>query len=86
MQTYFADGLINIGLTGQLIRFEFGTALPVVNKEGKQEVRLTPTQQVVMPLEGFMRAFGAQEQVIKKLIADGVIKVQHPADPDVIVS
>ena len=28
----------------------------------------TATQQVIMPLEGFVRAFGIQEQVINKLI------------------
>ena len=27
-------------------------------------------------MEGFVRAFGMQEQVIKKLIADGVLKAQ----------
>jgi len=32
-----------------------------------------------MPMEGFVRAFEAQEQLIKKLIADGVLKVKGPA-------
>ena len=29
-----------------------------------------------MPMEGFVRAFGMQEQAIKKLVADGVLKAQ----------
>lgn len=62
-----------------LVRIDFGTATPVTNTEGAQEVRLKPTQQVVMPMEGFVRAFDAQERVIKKLIADGVLKVQVPS-------
>jgi len=33
---------------------------------------------VVMPLEGFVRSFGLQEQIVRKLIANGVIKVQAP--------
>ena len=79
MQTYFADGILNIAITGPLVRIDYGTATPVTNAEGKQEVRLNPSQQVVMPMEGFVRAFEAQEQLIRKLIADGVLKVQNPS-------
>lgn len=77
MQTNFADTILNITLSGSLVRIELGTIVPVPGKEGKQELRATPTQQLVMPLEGFVRAFGMQENVIKKLIADGVLKAQH---------
>ena len=78
MQTFFKDGILNIAITGPLVRIDYGTATPVTNAEGKQEVRLNPSQQVVMPMEGFVRAFEAQEQLIKKLIADGVLKVKGP--------
>lgn len=74
MQTTFADTILNIALTGNLVRLDLGTFTPLQTKEGKQELRAAPTQQVVMPLDGFVRAFGMQEKVIKKLIADGVIK------------
>lgn len=74
MQTTFADTLLNITLTGNLVRLDLGTVIPVQTKDGKQELHATLTQQVVMPLEGLVRAFGMQEQVIKKLIADGVLK------------
>lgn len=80
MQSNFADALINIAITGPVVRLDFGVAVPVKTPDGKQEVRVNPTQQVVMPLEGFIRAFGAQENVVKKLIADGVIKVDQPAN------
>jgi hypothetical protein len=75
MQTNYADTIINITVTGPLIRLELGT---VINqgKDGKQDLVATPTQQVVMPLEGFLRAFGMQETVVKKLVADGVINAQ----------
>jgi len=76
MQTTFADTILNIALTGNLVRLDLGTITPSQTQDGKQELRATPTQQVVMPLEGFVRAFGMQENVIKKLIADGVLKAQ----------
>ena len=80
MQTTFADTLLNIAITGNLIRLDLGTVVPALSRDGKQELRTTPTQQVVMPLDGFVRAFGMQEQVIRKLIADGVLKPQPPQD------
>ena len=73
MQTHFADTILNITLTGPLVRIDLGTVLPV-QKDGKQEMQGTPTQQLVMPLDGFVRAFGIQEQVIRRLVADGVLK------------
>ncbi len=81
MQSTFADGIANIAITGPLIRIDFGVATPTTTAEGKQELRMAQTQQVVMPLEGFVRAFAIQEQIIKKLIADGLIKVQAPQPP-----
>lgn len=76
MQTTFADTLLNINVTGNLVRLDLGTVIPVQSQDGKQVLRATPTQQIVMPMEGFVRAFGMQEQVIKKLMADGVFKAQ----------
>ncbi len=80
MQTTFADTLLNIAITGNLIRLDLGTVVPALSRDGKQELRTTPTQQVVMPLDGFVRAFGMQEQMIRKLVADGVLKPQPPQD------
>lgn len=76
MQTYFTDTILNIAITGNLVRLDLGTVAPVQTQDGKQELRATPNQQIVMPIEGFVRAFGMQEQVIRKLIADGVLKAQ----------
>lgn len=81
MQSVFADGITNIALTGPVVRIDFGTAVSVINAEGKQDVRLSPNQQVVMPLDGFIRAFSVQEKLMKKLIAEGVVKVQAAPPP-----
>lgn len=75
MQVYFADGIINISLSGNgLVRLEFGSVAQPAPEATDQQVVLTPTHQVVMPIDGFLRAFGTQEQVMKKLLEDGVIK------------
>lgn len=81
MQTTFADAILNISVTGTLVRLELGTVVTAATQDGKQEFTTTPTQQVVMPLDGFLRAFGMQETVIKKLIADGVLKAQPAPAP-----
>lgn len=75
MQVYFADGITNISLSGSgLVRLEFGSVEQVPQGESNQPATMKPTQQVVMPLDGFLRAFGAQEQIMKKLIEDGLVK------------
>lgn len=74
MQTTFADTDLNIATTGNLVRINLGAIMSIQTQDGKQELRSAPTQQVVMPMDGFVRGFSMQEQVIKKLIADGVIK------------
>jgi hypothetical protein len=86
VQTNFADTILNVAITGALVRLELGTVVPVQGQEGKQELRATPTMQVVMPIEGFVRAFGIQEQLIKKLVADGVLKAESPSAGNAIES
>lgn len=74
MQVLFADGITNISLTGMgLVRLEFGAMAPTAAQDGSPSMALSPTQHVVMPLDGFLRAFGAQEQVVKKLVNDGLV-------------
>lgn len=76
MQPTFADGIISISITGPLVRIELGVSSPTLAADGlSREMRLTPAGQLVMPVDGFVRAFGTQEQAIKKLLADGVIKM-----------
>ena len=75
MQTNFADTILNITVTGGLIRIDLGTVTPQgQDQDGKPILKATHTQQLVMPLDGFVRSIGMQEQVINKLLADGVLK------------
>lgn len=79
MQTYYADAITNIAVTGTLVRIELATATLTQGPDGKQEVKMVPSQQIVMPLEGFVRSVGVQEQIVRRLIADGVVKTQPAA-------
>ena len=72
----YADRLLNIAVTGNLLRIELGV-LHAPAKEGEKP-RLFPSQTLVMPLEGFLATFGMMEAVVKKMIADGVVKTQPP--------
>lgn len=82
MQVFFADGITNVSLSGSgLVRIEFGAIAPASTGEGEQQMTLSPTQQIVMPLEGFLRAFGTQEQVMKKLMEDGLVKRREGEEP-----
>jgi hypothetical protein len=73
----FADHIVNIAVTGPLVRIELGT-LQRPAAEG-QKPQLVPTQTLVMPLEGFVNSFGMLESVVKKLVDSGVIAKQPTA-------
>lgn len=70
----FADRLVNIAVTGSLVRIELG-AMQLPTAEG-QKPQLLPTQTLVMPLDGFVASFSMMESVIKRLVKDGVIKTK----------
>ena len=73
----FADRIVNVAVTGPLIRLEFGTMQPP--KAEGEKPQLLASNMVVMPLDGFLASFGMLEAVIKQLIASGAIKQQAPA-------
>lgn len=74
--TLFADSVEQVILTGSLVRIELGTAAfsKQANGAGQQEGSFAVSQQLVMPLEGFVRGFALQQQVMNKLLADGVLR------------
>jgi hypothetical protein len=74
----FADRVINIAVTGHLIRLELGSLQPP--KAEGQQPQLGLSETLVMPLEGFVQSFGMMEAIVKRLLADGVLKQQMPAD------
>ena len=46
----------------------------------KKKLIATPTQQIVMPIEGFARAFATQQRIIKKLVDSGIL--EKPGKPE----
>jgi len=81
MQSIFSDQVINIAVTGGLVRIDLGTSIPTRDKDGKTEFRLVPTQQLVMPIEGFVRSFNLQEGIVRELIARGTLQKSPEGAP-----
>ena len=70
----YADRIANIAVTGPLVRIELGV-MRMPSGEG-QKPELQSAETLVMPLDGFLQSFGLLETVVKKLVADGVIRPQ----------
>lgn len=74
MNTSFADTILNINVTGMLVRIDFGTVVKSINPQGQEETRTTITQQLVMPMEGFAQSFTLLDRMVNQLVAQGVLK------------
>jgi hypothetical protein len=68
----FSDRIVNIAVTGPMIRIEFGTLVLPAGEGATQ--KLVPSQTLVMPLDGFLASFSMLESVVRKMVADGVVK------------
>lgn len=82
MTDYYADLIGNINVTGAMVRIDFlsRTTTPHQQQDTpQQEVLFQTSHRLVLPLDGFLRSLGVQEQVRTKLIADGVIKIDEKA-------
>lgn len=73
MNSLFADRLSNLQIAGNTVRLEF-SVLDMVPGINQNEPKLNVSHVLVMPLEGFVQAFNGQDSVVKKLLADGVLK------------
>lgn len=70
MQFSYADGIANIQLVDGVVRFDL-VSITEVKKEGAS---VRPVQQVAMSMQGFLRMQAQLNQVIEKLLEQGVIK------------
>lgn len=75
----FADRIMSVAVTNTLVRLEFGVQKPVEQKEG-EPMPLEATSTVVMPLEGMLASMSMLEDLMRKLVKDGVIKASPPAN------
>ena len=73
----FADGIVNVTVTGNLVRLDLGAvSVQPGGKDKKAETKMVISQRLVMPLEGFLRSVQLQEQVMGQLVKDGVVKAK----------
>jgi hypothetical protein len=66
----FADAVSNIFVANGLVRFQLLAS--AVDAQG--QVAPAPVETVVLPLSGFINLHAQMEQIIKKMIDDGVLK------------
>ena len=75
----FVHGMSRVVVVAGMVRFELFTLAPPP-AEGEPPVQV-PVQAVIMPMEGFLRAFGAQENLIQQLIKAGALARREDAVP-----
>ncbi len=73
IQDIYTDGVGNIHVTGNLVRFDLITLQPNLQSENGQPV-YNMTQRIIMPLEAFLQAFQLQDKVVNQLIQNGIVK------------
>ena len=79
MTDYYADVIGNITVTGHLVRIDFLSQEPPSPHQPPQQqgAPLQFAHRLVMPLDGFLRSLGVQEQLRAKLVEDGVVKFEQ---------
>ena len=79
MADIYADAFENILVHGGTVRIDLATYSPRDKTDG-DEPALELTGRLVMPIEGFVRAFGGIGEVIRQMVEAGVIEpVENPA-------
>ena len=70
----FADAISAVHVTGNLVRLDLMTVQPHLQSDNGQPV-VEVNQRLIMPLDGFVQSLAVQEDLVKKLIEAGVLKV-----------
>jgi len=73
LEEYFADGIGEITLAGGMVRMDLVSLTGKQGEEGN-EPRLEATRRIIMPPDGFLRSFGAMENLVKQLVDAGLVK------------
>jgi hypothetical protein len=73
----FADSVGRIDFVGGMVRFELASIEPV---EGTNQGKLELRQRVIMPLEGFLAAYGRFHGLIQRLTDAGIVRAEAPAE------
>ena len=79
MADIYADAFENILVHAGTVRIDLATYSPRDKTDGDQPA-LELTGRLVMPIEGFVRAFGGIGEVVRQMVDAGVIEpVENPA-------
>jgi hypothetical protein len=70
MDEVFADKLMNIHVTGNLVRLDFASMQP--HMKGS-EALFKKACCIIIPLEAFLNGVGLQEAAVEKLVSLGVV-------------
>ncbi|WP_371372523.1 hypothetical protein [Sporomusa aerivorans] len=73
----FADGVSAVHVTGNLVRIDLLTVQPHLKSDNGQPV-IEVNQRIIMPLEGFVQSLAVQQNIVKQLVAAGVLKQNAP--------
>ncbi len=76
-QEIFADGISAIHITGQLVRIDLMTLQLHLKSDDGQPV-VDVSRRLIMPLAGFVQSLAVQDNIIKQLVAAGVLKQNAP--------
>ena len=74
MNQTFADTIGSITVTGNLVRIDFVSMAATQPADAKAQRRFEVTERVVLPLDGFLRGMGAQQDIINKMLEAGILK------------
>ncbi len=77
MNSLFADRLTNVQIAGNTVRMEFST-LELLPGNDQTNPKTSVSLVLVMPLDGFVQAYNGQEAVVRKLLADGLLRRNEP--------
>lgn len=69
----YADTFGEVFLTGPVVRFDLVSFSPS-ERDGNNQPKAVVRERIVMPVDGFVRAFGVMGQVMQQLEKQGVVK------------
>ena len=71
-EVIYADNVGKVSVINGNVRIEL---LVIDEVKDNNEVALSATSELVMPLDGFVKSFETQKKIIDKLVEDGILKL-----------
>lgn len=65
----FADSVANVSVLNGIVRFDL--MISVIDSD---EIKISPAGTLALPLNGFLSLHAQADQIIQKMVADGILK------------